>query len=60
MTGIVGLKHALEEIKATAHGLEVVMGLPAIVINGKVVDAGPGMSRARLKALLTSIGTRNE
>ncbi|MCG8632338.1 MAG: thioredoxin family protein [Desulfobacterales bacterium] len=53
-TGIdAGLEHVRDQQEISRY---VVMGLPAIVINGKVADTGPSMSRARLKELLTKAG----
>lgn len=50
-TGIeAGLEHVQDQQEISRY---VVMGLPAIVINGRVVDAGPNMSRAKLKELIT-------
>jgi hypothetical protein len=55
-TGIeAGLEHVRDQQEISRY---VVMGLPAIVINGKVVDAGPNKSRARLKELLSKGGTQ--
>ncbi len=49
-TGVeAGLEHVQDKQEISRF---VVMGLPAIVINGRVVDAGPNMSRARLKELI--------
>ncbi len=55
-TGIeAGIEHVRDEQEISRY---VVMGLPAIVINGRVVDAGPTMSRAKLKELVTKGSTR--
>ncbi len=55
-TGLeVGLEHVQDQQEISRY---VVMGLPAIVINGRVVDAGPNMSRARLKELITKGAAR--
>ncbi len=55
-TGIeAGLEHVRDQQEISRY---VVMGLPAIVINGRVVDAGPNMSRAKLKELITKAGAK--
>lgn len=51
-----GIEHVRDQQEISRY---VVMGLPAIVINGKVVDAGPNMPRAGLKKLLTG-GIHNQ
>lgn len=48
-----GLEHVRDQQEISRYS---VIGFPAIVINGKVVDAGPNMPRARLKELVRKAG----